>query len=294
MGCRDARGASGNAFTITVAAAVNVGIAHRIAVAYGISVTYGIAVAGDEAEFLKKPLGANVERKAFLAASAMVAAMATDACAKGSRRLELVESQSEFDYGAFEKLVGRPFDVRQLWDMDGYVPTGLGGIKNAFNGYQFGFGIAPARIGMAACLHGTANAFAYNDAMWTKYRLGEAFGFKDPNGNVVATNIFYHARSQESAAIDPNDPGSAYQDGTIEALQRRGLMVMVCHTAAGEQGRSLVAAGAAPSGMSPGDVQRDLLANLVPEVTVVPSMVSAIGILQNRFRYAYTAVSQAG
>ncbi|MBV8490406.1 MAG: hypothetical protein JO199_07755 [Candidatus Eremiobacteraeota bacterium] len=230
-----------------------------------------------------------MERRAFLVASAMVAAVATDACAKGAgAKLELVELSSEFDYKAFDKLVDGPFDARQLWDVDGYVPTLLGAIKSAYNGYQFGYGIAPGRIGMTACLHGNANAFAYDDSMWSKYRLGEAFGFKDPNGNIVSTNIFYHASSQAVITADPNDMASMYQDGTLEGLQRRGLIVLVCHTAAAEQARALVSGGAAPQEMSPADVQRDLLSHLVPNVTIVPSMVATIGILQNRFHYAYT------
>jgi len=200
-----------------------------------------------------------------------------------------VENRSDFDYAGFSKLVDRPFDVRQLWDINGYVPTALGGIKNAFNGYQFGYGIAADRIGIAACLHGTANAFAYDDSMWSTYKLGEAFGFKDPSGTTVATNIFYHARSSPNTTADPNDMQSTYQDGTLEALARRGLMILVCHTAAAEQARSLVEGGAAPRGMSAGDVQRDLIAHLVPNVTVVPSMVATVGILQNKFRYAYTS-----
>jgi len=221
----------------------------------------------------------------------MVAALATDACAKTSGPLEMVELKSEFDYAAFAKLVDKPSDVRQLWDMAGYVPLALGGIKNAYNGYQFGYGIAPGKIAMVACLHGTANAFVYNDSMWAKYKLGEVFGFKDPAGNIVSTNIFYHARSQPVTTSDPNDPTSMYEDGTIETLQRRGLTVLICHTAAAEQARSLVTSGAAPQGVSPQDVLADLLANLMPGVTVVPSMVSTIGLLQNRFHYAYTSMS---
>jgi hypothetical protein len=230
-----------------------------------------------------------MQRKAFIAASAIAAALATDACASSASALDLVETQAEFDYAGFVRLVNGPFDVRQLWDVNGYVPTALGGIKNAYNGYQFGFGIPPERIGMAACLHGTANAFAYNDAMWSKYKLGESFGFKDPSGNVVSTNIFYHARSQPNAASNPNDLSSMYEDGTIEALQRRGLIVLVCHTAAAEQARSLVQSGTAPQGTAPAGVLRDLLANLIPGTTVVPAMVAAVGLLQNRFKYAYTA-----
>jgi hypothetical protein len=237
--------------------------------------------------------GGCVERKTFLVAGALVAALATDACAKGgASELEIVEEKSEFDYAGFVKLVERPgAAVHQLWDMDGYVPRALGAIKSAYNGYQFGYGIAPGSIAMVACLHGYANAFAYNDATWAKYKIGEAFGFKDPSGNVVATNIFYHARSQPTTTTDPNDGESMYQDGTIEALQRRGLNVLVCHTAAAEQARTLIAAGAAPQGSTPADVLTDLLANLMPGVTIVPSMVATVGILQNRFKYAYTTVN---
>ena len=41
------------------------------------------------------------------------------------------------------------------------------------------------------------------------------------------------------------------------------------------------------------DVLRDLLANLVPAVTVVPSMVATVGLLQNRFHYAYTSPAES-
>jgi intracellular sulfur oxidation DsrE/DsrF family protein len=219
----------------------------------------------------------------------MLTALAADACAKGSSQLEMIESKSDFDYAGFVKLVDRPFAVRQLWDVNGYIPTALGGIKNAFNGYQFGYGIAASAIGMLACLHGTANAFAYNDSMWTKYKLGQVFSFKDPTGNIVTTNIFYHARSQPVTTADPNDPASMYQDGTLEALQRRGLIVMVCHTAAAEQARSLIDAGVVPAGTAVEDVLRELLANVVAGVTIVPSMVATVGLLQSRFHYAYTS-----
>ena len=175
-----------------------------------------------------------------------------------------------------------------MWIVDGYVPTALGAIKSAFNGYQFGYAIPPERISIVACLHGNANAFIYGDATWAKYRIGEAFGFKDPTGNIVTTNIFYPARSQAVTTADPNDVTSMYQDGTIEALQRRGLIVLACHTAAAEEARSLVSAGAVPSGLTPSDVLADLLAHVRPGTIVVPSMVAAIGILQNRFKYAYT------
>jgi hypothetical protein len=233
-----------------------------------------------------------MERKTFIAAAAIAAALATDACAKsGASELEIVERKADFDYAAFSKLVGANAEARQLWDINGYEPTALGAIKSAYNGYQFGYGVPPSSTLQVACLHGYANAFAYDDSIWTKYKIGEAFGFKDPSGNIVSTNIFYHARSTGNTSDGPNDMQGMYQDGTIEALQRRGLIVLVCHTAAAEQARELVAGGAAPSGMTAPDVLNDLLSHLMPKVTIVPSMVATIGILQNRFKYAYTTVS---
>jgi hypothetical protein len=234
-----------------------------------------------------------MQRKSFLTTSAVAVGVAADACAKAAPvRLDLVEPRANFDYATFSATVGRRAAVRQLWDIDGYVPTALGEMKNAFNGYQFGYGIAASQIAIAACLHGYANAFAYDDAVWAKYRVGESFGFKDPAGNVVATNIFYHARATDGGTMaDPNDPQSFYQDGTLQGLQRRGLIVLVCHTAAAGQARDLVQSGAAPANMTPQDVLVDLLAHLVPGTLVVPSMVATLGILQRRFRYAYTAAA---
>lgn len=215
-----------------------------------------------------------MKRKIFLAASAMTAAFSSTACANNkAAELEVVQPQSDFDFKAFTKLVNRPFDVRQLWDINGYVPTALHSIKNAYDGYQFGFGITPTRIGMIACLHGLANTFAYDDSMWSKYGLGQAFDLKSSDGQIVSTNVFYRSPS--------------HAENTLEALQRRGLIVMVCHTAAADQANSLVASGAAPRGASAETVLDDLLSHLVPNVAIVPSMVATIGILQNRFRYAY-------
>lgn len=233
-----------------------------------------------------------MRRATFIAATAVAAALVTDACAKSvPKELELVESAREFDYKALVAAVTKTTDVRQLWDIDGYEPTALGAIKSAYNGYQFGYAVAPSQIGMVACLHGYANAFAYDDTIWNTYKIGQSFGFKDPGGNVVATNIFYHARTTETAPTDPNARGSMYQDGTLEALQRRGLTVLICHTAAAEQAGMFVRAGIAPTGLTPSDVLADLLAHVVPGVIVVPSMVATIGLLQNRFKYAYTTVN---
>lgn len=236
-----------------------------------------------------------MQRKKFLAGAATIAALASSACAKGNAdELEAVEPASQFDFTAFRRLVDKPSDVRQLWDAGGYQPQILVAILNSLNGYQFGYGIAPKRIATVACLHGFANAFGYDDWIWEKYKFGELFnemfGLKDRSGNAVTTNVFAHPRSTFDKAADPNDPKGMYQDNSLSTLQRRGVLFLVCHTGAAEQARTLVQSGGAP-GMTPQAVLKDLLAHVIPGAIVVPSAVATIGILQNRFRYAYTTVT---
>jgi intracellular sulfur oxidation DsrE/DsrF family protein len=232
-----------------------------------------------------------VERKTFFAAAATAAAVAAAGCAKSSAgELQLVELASDFNYAAFAKLVDKPSDVRQVWDCNGYHPLILGSIKNAYNAYQFGFGIQADRVAMAIALHGDATGFAFSDAMWTKYNIGSALGYKDPRGNVIPSNVFFHARSQAATMSDPNDPHGPYQDATIEALRRRGLVVFVCNDAIADQAVAFVRGGVAPNGMSPEDVRRELGANLIPGAIVVPSGVATIGLLQSRYHYGYATV----
>lgn len=232
----------------------------------------------------------SMQRRAFLASTALAATSAV-ACAQSGRSgaLELVETSAQFDRAAFAKMVDAPGALaRQLWDSGTYDPLVLGAIKNALNGWQFGFGLAPEKIAMVACFHGAANAYLYNEYIWQRYHLGQALGFKDPSGTIVATNIFYPARTTIDIMADPNDPQGMYQDATIQALQRRGVVFLACHTAAADLARELVAGSAAPHGMTAPTVLKDLVGNLVPRASVVPSQVATIGYLQLRYHYAYT------
>jgi intracellular sulfur oxidation DsrE/DsrF family protein len=78
-----------------------------------------------------------------------------------------------------------------------------------------------------------------------------------------------------------------YQDASIEMLQRRGLIVLTCHTAVEEQARAIVSRGFAPASMTAAEVAGDILTHLVPGAVVVPSMVAAIAVLQATYRYTY-------
>lgn len=226
-----------------------------------------------------------MNRSDFLASSA-IAALA-DAVPGGTR---FVERKADFDEAAFEKIVGRPADVRMLFEQIAFKPGMFSNVKNALNGLQFGFGYAPARIALAVAGHGPASSFTYSDYVWQKYKIGEFFGLKDADGNTIVSNTFLAAKAHDAAA-DPDDEKGMYQDTSVETLQKRGVVMLTCHTAVEEQSKAIVKKGFAPAGSSAQDVANDILTHLVPGALVVPSMVATVAVLQQKYRYAYAALA---
>jgi intracellular sulfur oxidation DsrE/DsrF family protein len=226
-----------------------------------------------------------IGRSVFIGASLALATAAGGAQPAGAANLELVETTGEFNVTAFTKRVSRAADVRQVWDAGVLNPLILGGAKNALNGLQFGFGFDPSRIATAFVTHNESNLLLYNDAAWTTYRLGELYSVRDPNGKVVTTNIFAPARSSSMLA-DPNDVHGFYQDASVAALQRRGVMFFACDTALVQQAEQIANSGVARN-QPPADIARTLRLSLLHDVTLVPSGVATVAFLQSRFHYAY-------
>ncbi len=237
-----------------------------------------------------------MKRTRFIAAASIAGAVAatrrTAFAASGDvpGGRDLVEPSSAFDARAFETQLGRPAEIRQLWQNLSFTPGVFNNIKNSLNGLQFGFGYAPKSIAIAAANHGPSSAYTYSDSIWTKYGIGDFYDFKNKKGERIATNIFLTRKSAQAASGDPNDERGPYQDTSIEALQARGVIFLTCHTAVEEQSRALVAAGRAPAGMTGSDVAADILTHLIPGAIVVPSMVGTIAVLQHRFAYTYITI----
>jgi hypothetical protein len=231
-----------------------------------------------------------MNRRGFLAASSALAASGTAARAQGvPGGAHLVERRADFDRAAFERAVGRPARIRQLYEQVLFRPAVLGSVKNSFNGLRFGFGYAAGTIAIALGAHGPSAAYGYSDETWTKYRIGEFFKLTDASGAPIASNVFVPRRAPIDEGADPDDPAGMFQDSSIEMLQYRGLIVLTCHTAVEEQARQLVKGGAAPAGTSAADVADDILTHLIPGAIVVPSMVATIAVLQAQYRYTYLA-----
>jgi intracellular sulfur oxidation DsrE/DsrF family protein len=237
---------------------------------------------------------ANITRRSFLtAAPAGLATLSTLAGTSQSAEAQLVWQTSDWKIAAFRALTGEQAQIKQLYDITKIAEGGfLNNIKNSLNGLHFGFGIPDNQIKIVGALHGPANLLNFDDYIWSKYQVGQWLNVTDPvTGNSAVKNIFYPSKntlSGRAVSKDPNDPGSVYQDTSMEALQSRGVQFLACHTATEEQARVLVRRN--NLSQSPENVVNDMLAHAVPGVLVVASMVAAIALLQNQGRYTYITI----
>ncbi|MEO9170982.1 MAG: hypothetical protein ABI282_07050 [Candidatus Baltobacteraceae bacterium] len=234
-----------------------------------------------------------MNRNGFLSASATLVAsgVAAPALAAVPGGTSFVETKAEFDIAAFTKLLGRPAEIRQVFEQVSFQPGLLNNVKNALNGLQFGFGYPAKTIAAAIAGHGAAASFGFSDYVWEKYRIGDFIGAKDASGASLTSNVYLKSSTHFDTSSDPNDETSMYQEKSIEMLQKRGVVMLTCHTAVEEQAKNLVRKGFAPAGMTASDVASDILTHLIPGAVVVPSMVATVAVLQARFRYTYAALT---
>jgi hypothetical protein len=184
--------------------------------------------------------------------------------------------------------------VKQVYDVTQIAEGGfLNNIKNSLNGLHFGFGIPVEQTKIVAALHGPANMLNYDDFIWNKYRIGAWLKVTDPStGQPAMKNIFYPSKAGTPlhySSENPDSPESLYQDTSIQALQRRGVKLLACHTATEEQARPLIAHNRLTQ--QPEEIVKEMLAHTLPEVLVVAAMVAAIALLQAEGHYS-EAVSE--
>lgn len=110
---------------------------------------------------------------------------------------------------------------------------------------------------------------AFNDQLWNRYAIGENTKINDPLTKAPAKrNIFWKA---------PDGASKGEAAATIEALNRRGLISLVCSYAIGNWSRGT----AEKMSLKLEDVVADVRANLVPGAILVPTGIYALIRAQN-------------
>jgi intracellular sulfur oxidation DsrE/DsrF family protein len=172
---------------------------------------------------------------------------------------------------------------------------GLVHVLNYVNTYERAYKTTAGQVGAVGTFYGigpgASIALAFSDAMWAKYGLGDYHGLKDAGGTPYTRNVFHRPTKDDAhllaqgAEVPPFAAfGQMFPTAGIEALQQRGTTFLICANALGAWSMELEARG---KGKAP-EIQRELQANLLPGVIVVPAMVIAIdkaqkaGIAYNR------------
>jgi intracellular sulfur oxidation DsrE/DsrF family protein len=168
-------------------------------------------------------------------------------------------------------------------------------ILNYLNTYSTAYKVGPGQAGAVGTFYGIGNqasiALSFNDAMWAKYQLGEYTTLKDASGKAYTRNVFYRPTKDDmhllmQAVQSPTIPAFAdLMPGLgIESLQKMGTKFLLCANAFGAWCMELDARGKGKAA----DIDKELRANLLPGVSIVPAMVIAIeqaqaaGIKYNR------------
>lgn len=168
-------------------------------------------------------------------------------------------------------------------------------VLNYIDTYSKAYKIEPAQVGTVGTFYSVGSqasiSMAFNDSIWAKYQLGAYTGLKDASGKPYTRNVFNRPTEQDLhlvmqaldaptiSALAPAMPAMG-----IESLQKMGTKFILCNNALGIWCLELEARGKGKAA----DIDKDLRANVLPGVTIVPAMVIAIekaqeaGIKYNR------------
>ena len=160
---------------------------------------------------------------------------------------------------------------RELFD----APAPGGGVPlvhmmNYYDTYKNAYGAKDSDVNGILTFYGTTTFYGVNDAMWSKYRIGEFLETNDPKSNKPATSNPWR--------VAPVALGMTLPQASIESLQKRGGTFIICNNALTLFSGMLAQA----RGLSSDSVYADLKANILPGVTLVPGMVVAIEKAQGR------------
>jgi len=136
-----------------------------------------------------------------------------------------------YQFNKYEAIVNRRVRIRQLYAWPNIQNQIIyGNISNGLNGFQFSYDIPPDQIQVVVQAYFSANGAMYDDHIWEKYKLGEAFNVKDPTTDKPSIrNIWYKSKvsAQEVSSPPKERSHPYYTDTSIEGLQRRGVLFLI-------------------------------------------------------------------
>lgn len=201
------------------------------------------------------------ERRRFLTHLAGAAALlGLPATAHARSNLSRLDEESLKDGDAWMKLLTGKH--RQFFHAMSAAEEPLRMSSNFLDAYRDAFGAAASEVNAVIGVHAGALNMGFDDALWAKYELGKVSNVIDPSTKAPAIrNVFA-------------------REGTynIAALQKRGIVVLMCNTALRNRATQMSIA----HGVSYATMYAELSGGRLPGVILVPAMVVAINRAQER------------
>jgi hypothetical protein len=175
-------------------------------------------------------------------------------------------SEGPWDHRWLDSLTARH---KQYFDVASYSQGGaLFYAKNYLNGVRDGWGAEYPDVPVVLGMHGDAYPIVFQDQLWQKFEWGKEKKTDDPRTKAPAVrNVFWQPKQGEPM----------FEFG-VDVLQKRGAVFILCNNVLRFVTRTL----AARTGSTYADMRKELIAGLLPGVTVVPAMVAACGMAQQK------------
>jgi intracellular sulfur oxidation DsrE/DsrF family protein len=169
-----------------------------------------------------------------------------------------------------ESLTGK---YKQVFDMPN--PThGLGmiHIRNYLKAWKDTYNLEHPQINAVGTLYYMTIPLGFTDPMWAKYKLGEAIKETDKKTDAFAVRNIYQKADAGDATLSIKGIADWPADTSIEALQKKGTIFIMCNNALNFWAMNVAKA----TNQTHEAVRAEFLAHLVPGVVVVPAMVMAV------------------
>ncbi len=173
-----------------------------------------------------------------------------------------------------QQFLAKTADIKQIWDfsnIEQIQSDGFNAIRNTLNELKF---LYQKSLYVLIDLRGQAIIYGLDDILWEKYKLNIFLGQNSDQS--ISYNPYYKRITTGDENSNPNDINSLYQDSRLQALQQRGVHIVVCHQAL--KALSLKLAGQHDSTTQ--SVFEELSTHLIPGVQQTPSGSSLLAVAQ--------------
>jgi intracellular sulfur oxidation DsrE/DsrF family protein len=204
-------------------------------------------------------------RRRFLGSLALAGAALALPTPSGAQRTPTVPSgPDDWDHRWLARLT-RPNML--VFDTTGHGNGDLfGGPTRYLDAMRDGYGVAATDVVAVMALHGTAWVAGLDDERWARHAIGRAAAVTDPDTTAPATRNIFRTHADRSRP-------------TLESVQARGTIVLVCNNTLRRVSRELAAGHPDRTAET---VYADLRAGILPGVTVVPAVLAALQMAQTR------------